>query len=151
SPELTWCVSTSLWNWSAGFGKRMWKDRPIATACELRAGEWRHAWPAPLVRWLRERSFGLALAWVIRCTRELLPRADTPHTAELLAELDQLERWRADPPSSAAFRVKTEKLWYRPKRDLARNAICTLCWDLACVVCPDLEIGPNWLWPVLSR
>jgi hypothetical protein len=125
-------------------------DRPVAKAREPLTENWRHAWPAPLVYWLREQSFDLALDWVLPCTRQLLPRAGTPHEAELLEELSVLNRWRADPPPSAVFRAKTEELWYRAHRDDARTAISRLCWDLACVLCQDLTVGINWLWPVLS-
>ncbi len=125
-------------------------ERPVAAARELLNGEWRHAWPAPLVRWLRERSLALPLDWVLRCVRELLPRTDTPHCTELLADLDQLERWRSAPPASGVFHDKTEELWYRPDRDNAQLAVCRLHSHLACAVCPDLKIEPNWLWPVVS-
>ena len=129
----------------------MWQVQPVATARELlTGGEHRFAWPAPLVRWLRERSFGLALDWVFRITPELLPRTGSPHTAELLAEVAELLRWRECPPASAVFRQRCEDLWYRPNRDAARTAVSHLCMDLAQVVCPDMEVGINWLWHVPS-
>jgi len=48
------------------------------------------------------------------------------------------------------FRQKSEDLWYRPDRDIARTAMNPLCWSLSEFVCPDLEIGINWLWHVPS-
>jgi hypothetical protein len=129
----------------------MWKDEPITTARELLAGkEWRDAWPAPLVRWLRGRSFGLALDWVFRIAPGLLSRSGSPHRAELLAEVEELRRWRACPPPSGVFKERCEELWYRSGRDHARTAVSHLCMELAQVVCPDLEVGVNWLWQVPS-
>ena len=128
----------------------MWQDQPVATARELLACEHRMAWPAPLVRWLRERSLGLALDWVFRIASEVLPRTGSPHSTELLAELDQLREWRAVPPPSGVFRQKAEELWYRRSRDAARTAMSHLCMELAQVVCPDLEVSVNWLWHVPS-
>ncbi len=128
----------------------MWEDQPVATARELLASERPYAWPAPLIRWLRERSFGIALDWVFRLSPELLPRTGSPHAAELLAEVDRLRRWRVSPPASGVFKQRCEELWYRPGRDHARTAISHLCMEVAQVVCPDLEVGPNWLWDVPS-
>ena len=128
----------------------MWQVQPVATARGLLTDEHRIAWPAPLVRWLRERSFGLALDWVFRITPELLPRTGSPHTAKLLAEVAELRRWRECPPPSAVFRQRCEDLWYRPNRDPARTAVSHLCMSLAQVVCPDMEVGINWLWHVPS-
>jgi hypothetical protein len=126
----------------------VWQDQPITTARGLLAGELQLYWPRPLVGWLRDRSFGLALDWVFRVTAVLIPRTGSPHAAELLAELNQLQRWRAAPPPSGVFRQKAEDLWYSPNRDGACTAMSHLCWSLAEVVCPDLEIGVNWLWRV---
>jgi hypothetical protein len=92
----------------------------------------------------------LALDWVFRITPALLPRTGSPHAAELLAEVEELERWRAAPPASEVFRQRSEDLWYRPVRDHARTAISHLCLSVAQVVCPDLEVGINWLWHVPS-
>jgi hypothetical protein len=131
-------------------GVRVWHDQPVATARELLADQDRIAWPAPLVRWLRERSFGLALDWVFRITPELLLRTGSPHAVELLADLGELQRWRAAPAPSGVFLQKVEDLWYRPDRDVACTAMSHLCMGLAQVVCPDLEVGDNWLWHVPS-
>lgn len=128
----------------------MWQDQPVATARELLTGGHRFAWPAPLVGWLRERSFGLALDWVFRITPQLLPRTGSPHASELLAEVSELSQWRIVPPPSVVFRQRSEDLWYRTGRDHARTAINHLCVSLAQVVCPDMEVGINWLWYVPS-
>ena len=128
----------------------MWQDQPVATARELLASDQRIAWPAPLVRFLRERSFDMALDWVFRISFELLRRTGSPHTNELLGELDRLRRWRTDPPPTEAFFQLAEDIWYRPNRDVARTALSHFCMDLAKVVCPDLDIGVNWLWHVPS-
>ncbi len=125
-------------------------DEPVPTARKLLNGEYSHAWAAPLVRTLRDRSFDLALDWVVHCVRDLPPRTGSIHADQLLIELAEIERWRAQPPLSKLFREKTEALWYVPSRDYAQTALSTLCWDMACVICPDLEVGVNWLWPVLS-
>jgi hypothetical protein len=128
----------------------VWQNQPVDTARDILASEQRIAWPAPLVRWLRERSVDLALDWVFRIAPDLLLRTDTPHAAGLLAELQQLGQWRAAPPPSEMFRQKAEDLWYRPNRDIATTAMSHLCRGLAQVVCPDLEIDVNWLWHVPS-
>jgi hypothetical protein len=70
--------------------------------------------------------------------------------AELLDELEQLRQWRSAPPASEVFRQKAEDLWYRPDRDIARTAMNRLCWSVMEFVCPDKEIGINWLWHVPS-
>jgi hypothetical protein len=128
----------------------MWQDQPIATAREICASDFGMPWPAPLVRWLRERSPDLALDWVFGIVSELLPRTGSRHAVELLAELRLFQQWRSTPPSSAVCREKAEDLWYRPDRDVARTAMNRLCWSLSQYVCPDLEIGINWLWHVPS-
>jgi len=129
----------------------VWQVQPIATARRILAGnEFRHGWLAPLVRWLRERSFGLALDWVFRITPALLPRTGSLHAAELLAEVEELQGWRSAPPPSAVFGQRCEDVWYRPGRGHARTAISHLCLAVAQVACPDMEVGPNWLWNVPS-
>jgi len=135
---------------SAAEGLRVWQVQPVATARELLTGGHRFAWPAPLIRWLRERSFELALDWVFRITPRLLPRTGSPHATELLAEVSELQQWRTVPPPSDVFRQRGEDLWYRPGRDHARTAISHLCVSLAQVVCPDMAVGINWLWHVPS-
>jgi hypothetical protein len=128
----------------------MEQEEPIATAREVLAREYCFAWPAPLVGWLRKRSVGLALDWVFRIAPELLTRTGSPHAAGLLAELEQLRQWRTFPPPSEVFRQKAEDLWYRPVRDGATTAMSHLCMAVAKAVCPDLELGVNWLWHVPS-
>jgi hypothetical protein len=122
------------------------QDQAVATAREVIASDFWMAWAAPLIRWLRERSPGLALDWVFGITHNLLPRTGSLHATELLNDLEQLSRWRQSPPSSEVFRQKAEDLWYRPGRDIVCTAMNRLCFSLAEFVCPDLEIGINWLW-----
>jgi hypothetical protein len=128
----------------------VWQDNPVATAREITARDYWMPWPAPLVRWLRARSPNLALDWVFGVVSELLPRTGSPHAAELLGELEQLRRWRSAPPASDVFRQKAEELWYRPDRDIARTSMNRLCWSVMEFMCPDKEIGINWLWLVPS-
>lgn len=128
----------------------MWQVHPVTTARELLTDEFQIAWPAPLVRWLRERSVGLALDWVFGVTPVLLLWSGSPHAEELQAEVKELRDWRLVPPPSSVFRQRGEDLWYRPGRDHARTAISHLCMSVAQAVCPDLEVGGNWLWHVPS-
>jgi hypothetical protein len=87
---------------------------------------------------------------VFRIAPGLLPRTGSPHAAELLAEVEERRGWRASPPLSGLFKQRCEELWYRSGRDHARTAVSHLCMAVAQVVCPDLEVGVNWLWHVPS-
>ncbi len=128
----------------------MWQDEPVATAREIFGSSNRAAWSAPLVRWLRERSPNLALDWVFRITRALLPQTCSANWPEMLGELDRLEYWRREPPPSTIFKQKVHELWYLPDRDIAQTAIAHLYASLAQAVCPELRIEGNWLWRVPS-
>lgn len=128
----------------------MWQETPVAMAREISASEYWMPWPAPLVRWLRARSPALALDWVLGIVTGLLPRTGSPHMAKLLDELNLLYQWRSAPPSSTVFRQKAYDLWYRPDRDICRTAMSHLCWSMSELMCPDKEIGINWLWHVPS-
>ena len=128
----------------------MWQDQPVATARGLvTATNTGSRGRLPLVSWLRDGRVGLALDWVFRITPELLPRTGSPYTAELLAEVAELRRWRECPPPSASSGSDARICGIVPTETRA-HAVSHLCMDLAQVVCPDMEVGINWLWHVPS-
>ena len=83
-------------------------------------------WNLSLIRDLEQRSDGLGYEWDERCVRKLLPDIETAKKAELLADLDDLGRFRSRPASLDEFFQRAREIWYRPNRDLAQTAVSNL-------------------------
>lgn len=83
-------------------------------------------WINPVVLALDARQHGSAIRWLVICVRQLLVRSSSLKAAELLADVDRLERLIDDPPPATKFCEIGHEIWYRPDRDPAQTAVAKL-------------------------